>query len=286
MFIKQTLNRNIKKAKSISELLKNIINIALKNKALNIHLEPHGYHYHIRYRIDNELKAVAKIPFELGDKLIKYIQKRKDKNNNFTLLIDKKRSVFINLNIFQTIFGQKAILNFNKQNNLGLASLKLNSEQVKIISDNLLNDKGLILLTGFKPLEKNKILYSLMHHLLENKNLNIFTIEDYINYSLPNIKQKALENFNDTSVFQSLQNISKEKPKTIILSHITGPNSAKMVINSALLNNLIITYLPLAEEYQKTIPSLKHWGIDDYLINSALKLIISPDNNGLNIQEF
>ncbi len=286
MFKKQSLKKNIKKSKNVKELLNNIINIALKYKANNIHLEPHGYHYHIRYRINKELKKVGRMPFALGESIITHLQKIKDKNDNFTLEVTPKKSVHINTNIFPTIFGTKATLHFIKQDGLGLSSLKLNSEQLETITNNLLSDKGLILLTGFKPLEKNKILYALMHHLLESRNLNIFTIEDYIDYPLPNVKQKVLENFNDTSVFQNLQTITKKNPQAIMLSHIMGPNSARMVINSALLNNLILTYLPLEKEYYKTIPSLKHWGIDDYLIKSAIKLIIYPDNNTLDFQEF
>ena len=286
MFIKQKLNRKIKKNRNPKELLNNIISIAFKNKANNIHLEPHGYYYHIRYKINNELKKVGRIPFELGKNIINHIKKINDKNNNFTLNIDKKISTNINSNIFPTIFGEKVSLNFLKQNGIGLSSLKLDQDQLNTITNNLLNNKGLILLTGFKPVEKNKILYALIHHLLENKSSNIFTIEDYISYSLPNVKQKSLENFNDTSVFQNLQNINKKNPNTIILSHITGPISAKTIINSALLNNLIITYLPLSKEDYKKIPSLKHWGIEDYLVKSALKLIIYPGEENINIIEF
>ena len=208
------------------------------------------------------------------------------RSNNFTLKIDKKKSININFHIFPTIFGAKATLHFIKKDGIGLTSLKLNPDQLNTITNTLLNDKGLVLLTGFKPLKKNKILYALMHHLLESRDLNMFTIEDYIDYSLPNVKQKALENFTDTSVFQNLKTISKKNPQAIMLSHISGPTSARMVINSALLNNLILTYLPLSEEYYNKIPSLKHWGIDDYLIKSVIKLIMYPNKNKIEIKEF
>jgi len=284
MFVKQKINKSIKKSKTASELLNDITNIALDNNANNIHLEPRGYYYHIRYRIDNELKNVGRMPFEFGTKLINYINKIKSKNDNFTLDL-KNKSININSYSFPTIFGEKVTLNFIKKDGIGLTSLKLNKDQINTITNSLLNDKGLILLTGFKASEKNKVLYALMHNLLENNNSNLFSIEDYIDYSLPNVKQKALEKFDDTSVFRNLQTINKKNPNAIMLSHITGPTTAKMVINSALLNNLIITYLPNKEEYNK-IPSLDHWGIDEYLIKSALKLIIHPDEDGINIIEY
>ena len=284
MFVKQKINKTIKNSKKESELLNNITNIALSNNANNIHLEPHGYYYHIRYRINNELKKIGRMPFEFGNILINYINKIKNKDDNFTLDL-KNKSININSHSFPTIFGEKITLNFIKKDGIGLTSLKLNQDQINTITNNLLNDKGLILLTGFKASEKNKVMYALMHNLLENKNSNIYSIEDYIDYSLPNVKQKALEKFNDTSVFRNLQTISKKNSNTIMLSHITGPTTAKMVINSALLNNLVITYLPNKEDYNK-IPSLEHWGIDEYLIKSALKLIIYPKDDGINIIEY
>lgn len=284
MFVKQKINKTIKNSKTASELLNNITNIALSNNANNIHLEPHGYYYHIRYRINNELKKIGRMPFEFGNILINYINKIKNKDDNFTLDL-KNKSININSHSFPTIFGEKITLNFIKKDGIGLTSLKLNQDQINTITNNLLNDKGLILLTGFKASEKNKVMYALMHNLLENKNSNIYSIEDYIDYSLPNVKQKALEKFNDTSVFRNLQTISKKNSNTIMLSHITGPTTAKMVINSALLNNLVITYLPNKEDYNK-IPSLEHWGIDEYLIKSALKLIIYPKDDGINIIEY
>ena len=96
MFKKQSLKKNIKKSKNVKELLNNIINIALKYKANNIHLEPHGYHYHIRYRINKELKKVGRMPFALGENIITHLQKIKDKNDNFTLEVTPKKSVHIN----------------------------------------------------------------------------------------------------------------------------------------------------------------------------------------------
>lgn len=62
-----------------------------------------------------------------------------------------------------------------------------------------------------------------------------------------------------------------------MVSKISGPESAKQIINAA-AHNIVLTYLP-AGTLEESMMFLKNWGIDDYVLESVLKHIITHQDN-------
>ena len=174
-----------------------------------------------------------------------------------------------------TLKGEKIILKILGDQTLD--SLPFTQKDLDSLSKNLKQKKGLILLTQIKLTDKNKLLYALLQQL-DEKDLDIFTLEEFIECPLPGVHQQQLETWQDEKVCHRLEKLLRHHPDVIMVSQITSPSIAKMIINAAMTDNLVIAYIP-GSDYQESLAYLQNWGIDKYLIDSAINSIITQQGD-------
>jgi type II secretory ATPase GspE/PulE/Tfp pilus assembly ATPase PilB-like protein len=279
----QNLQSLIKdESKSASAILSAVLNDAFKQQAESIHLETVDQEINLRYRTNNVLKKIDVLPKNWIKVLSPHLKKLANlslendspQEGRFKIKIGKQEKNLI-VAFWPTHMGEKIILKII--NDDALDALPFTKKDLDILNKSLDKKTGLILLTQIKLADKNKLLYALLNQL-QDKNLDIFTIEDFIERPLPGIHQQQLETWQDEKVGQTLEKLFRHQPDVVMVSKITGPNIARVIIDAAMTENLVIAYLP-GGDYQESLEHLQNWGIDKYILDSAINTIITQQGN-------
>ena len=253
-----------------------------KKQAESVHLETVDQEINLRYRINNGLKKINVLPMNWIKILSPHLKKLANlsldddspQEGRFKIKIGKQEKNLI-VAFWPTHFGEKIILKI--LNDDGLSTLPFTKKDLNILNKSLDQKTGLILLTQIKLADKNKILYALLNQL-QDQNLDIFTLEDFIERPIQGIHQQQIETWQDEKVGQMLEKLFRHQPDVVMVSKITGPIIAKAIINAAMTENLVIAYLP-SSDYQESLEYLENWGIDKYILDSAINAIITQEGN-------
>lgn len=263
----------------IDELIKEAINL----KASDIHIETYLDEIRIRYRIYGKLKTVDKLNAKYHSILLTRIklmsgmdiaEKRLPQDGRIDFYYNN-RLIDLRISTIPTVDGEKAvirILDSEKfkvdKNNLGISK-----EDINIIDNLLKYENGMILVTGPTGCGKTTTLYALIQELNKD-DVNIVTIEDPVEYKIRGINQiqineKAGIYFNNT-----LRSILRQDPDIILVGEMRDIDTANIGIRASITGHKVFTTLHTNDAYS-TILRLMDMGVEDYLIKSSVKGVIS-----------
>ena len=263
----------------IDELIKEAINL----KASDIHIETYLDEIRIRYRIYGKLKTVDKLNAKYHSILLTRMklmsgmdiaEKRLPQDGRIDFYYNN-RLIDLRISTIPTVDGEKAvirILDSEKfkvdKNNLGISK-----EDIKIIDNLLKYENGMILVTGPTGCGKTTTLYALIQELNKD-DVNIVTIEDPVEYKIRGINQiqineKAGIYFNNT-----LRSILRQDPDIILVGEMRDIDTANIGIRASITGHKVFTTLHTNDAYS-TILRLMDMGVEDYLIKSSVKGVIS-----------
>lgn len=263
----------------IDELIKEAINL----KASDIHIETYLDEIRIRYRIYGKLKTVDKLNAKYHSILLTRMklmsgmdiaEKRLPQDGRIDFYYNN-RLIDLRISTIPTVDGEKAvirILDSEKfkvdKNNLGISK-----EDINIIDNLLKYENGMILVTGPTGCGKTTTLYALIQELNKD-DVNIVTIEDPVEYKIRGINQiqineKAGIYFNNT-----LRSILRQDPDIILVGEMRDIDTANIGIRASITGHKVFTTLHTNDAYS-TILRLMDMGVEDYLIKSSVKGVIS-----------
>jgi len=149
---------------------------------------------------------------------------------------------------------------------LGLSKINLN-----IIREAIKKPYGLILITGPTGSGKSTTLYSMMNELDKEKS-NIVSLEDPVEYHMPDINQSQMMPEIGYTFATGLRSILRQDPDIIMVGEIRDKETAQLAIQAALTGHLVLSTLHTNNAIG-AIPRLVDMGVDPYLI--APTLIVS-----------
>ena len=152
-----------------------------------------------------------------------------------------------------------------------LDKLGLSETNMKLIRDALSRPYGIILITGPTGSGKSTTLYSMINELDKEKN-NIISLEDPVEYHMPNVNQSQVMPEIGYTFASGLRSILRQDPDIIMVGEIRDKETAQLAIQAALTGHLVFSTLHTNSAIG-AIPRLIDMGVDPYLI--APTLIIS-----------
>jgi type IV pilus assembly protein PilB len=151
---------------------------------------------------------------------------------------------------------------------LGLDKLITDPETLNIVKDMVSKPFGLILVTGPTGSGKTTSLYS----ALSEKNdpgINISTVEDPIEYSLPGITQVQVIRQKGLDFSTALRAFLRQDPDVLLVGETRDRETAKTAIEAALTGHLVLTTLH-TNDAPGAIARLGEMGIEPFMISSSL----------------
>lgn len=260
------------------ELVDNILRRAVELKASDVHFEPRVEALHIRFRQDGVLQNGWIIDKEQQPSLISRIKIMANLDIAQGRLPQDGRAHFssngfnldLRVSTIPTLHGEKAVIRIlNRRSiDLKLRSLGFEEKDLNRYQQMLNRSHGIILISGPTGSGKTTTLYASLN-TLDAEKLNITTVEDPVEYQLPNINQIQVNYKTGLTFFSGLRSILRQDPDVIMVGEIRDPETAKTAIQAALTGHLVLSTIH-TNDASSAITRLIEMGIEPYLISSTL----------------
>jgi type IV pilus assembly protein PilB len=263
----------------VINLVNRILAKALHEKVSDIHIEPQEENLRIRFRRDGVLReAFDPLPKKIIPavtarfKIISSLdiaERRLPQDGRIRRMFEG-RKVDFRVNTLPSRYGEKVVLRIldNSSTQLGLNKLITDPETLQIVMDMVSRPFGLILVTGPTGSGKTTSLYS----ALAEKNdpgINISTVEDPIEYSLPGITQVQVIREKGLDFATALRAFLRQDPDVLLVGETRDKETAKTAIEAALTGHLVLTTLH-TNDAPGAIARLGEMGIEPFMVSSSL----------------
>ncbi len=265
----------------------NLVNMsilqAVKEGASDIHVEPDKSCVRIRYRIDGILHDLMTPPKDWHAAIISRIkvvgrmdiaEKRIPQEGRIHIFVEN-REIDLRISSMPTILGEKIVMRILDKSNLQLNLDKLGyaSDMVSSLKRMLNKPHGLFLVTGPTGSGKTTTLYSALD-LLRNKERNILTIEDPVEYQLELINQIQTHESVGLTFARTLRSVLRQDPDIVMVGEIRDEETAKVAVQAALTGHLVLSTLH-TNDSPGAITRLLNMGIEPYLLASCLVGVVA-----------
>ena len=271
-------------ASPVVALVDRILLQAMSVEASDIHVEPQQKGLRLRYRQDGVLQQYVE---PLPSRLIPAVTSR------FKILADldiaerrqaqdgrirrryRDRVVDFRVNTLPSRFGEKVCLRLldSSATQLGLDKLISNPTTLELVRDLGAKPFGMILVTGPTGSGKSTTLYSLLAER-NDPGINISTVEDPIEYTLPGITQCQVNREKGFDFATALRAFMRQDPDVLLVGETRDLETAKTAIEAALTGHLVLSTLH-ANDAPSTIARLDEMGVETFMVSAALIGIVS-----------
>jgi len=257
--------------------IKTIITNALRHRVSDIHLEPTTEGLKIRYRIDGILQDVATLALEISRKVIVAIKVKANLD-----IAESRRpqdgridegAVNMRVSTLPTPNGEKIVIRLLPRKNsfTNLSDLGFSGSALSMYNSWLKQPQGMIILTGPTGSGKTSTLYTSLQKIA-TQSVNVVTVEDPIEYSLPGITQTQLNQRAGVTFATGLRAILRQDPDIIMVGEIRDSETSQIALQASLTGHLVLTTLHTNDAIS-TIPRLKALGDCSTLSDALLGVV-------------
>lgn len=268
---------------NIIRLVESIFSLALQMQASDIHIEPLKDYSRVRVRRDGSLLELCSLPIVRHNAIISRMkllanmditEKRLPQDGRLALSFQSKQ-IDLRVASLSTILGEKlAIRVLDKSGSfLELERLGFSEQNLEKYNKLIHMANGLILITGATGCGKTTTLYATLS-TINNKEKNIITLEDPVEYFLEGVNQVAVNKKAGLDFNVALKSIVRQDPNIIMLGEIRDPQTAEIAIHAALTGHLVFSTLH-TNSALGAIARLIDMGIEPYLLLSALRGVVA-----------
>lgn len=269
----------------VSKLVQVIINHAIEGGSSDIHIEPIGDEFRVRFRIDGMLHSSLVLPKSVGMATISHIkilsnlkidETRKPQDGRFTAQKGKIISyddVDFRISTLPVINGEKVAMRILTKDDtvFDLKKLGLLGNNHKVLSSKIKETSGIILITGPTGSGKSTTLYSFLK-IINQEVRNIITLEDPVEYSLDGINQSQINPDIGYGFADGLRSILRQDPNVIMIGEIRDGETAELAIHAALTGHLVFSTLHTNNAIS-AIPRLIDMGVEPFLLSSSINAV-------------
>ncbi len=268
----------------VVRLVNSLLTDAIEKRSSDVHIEGYEEEVKAKYRIDGVLfTALESIDKKYQNLIISRIkimasldiaEKRRPQDGRFKLKF-KGRNIDFRVSILPTIFGESAVIRILDKTAVTLDVNKIGMEpdDLKKFKSCVREPYGMILVCGPTGSGKTTTLYSAMKfiHRSEDK---IITIEDPVEYQLPDIIQIPVNVKKGLTFAKGLRSIVRQDPDKIMIGEIRDEETAQIAVNAALTGHLVFSTVHSNNVFD-AISRLMNMGIDLYQFVSSFRMVMA-----------
>ncbi|MCQ2080733.1 MAG: Flp pilus assembly complex ATPase component TadA [Lachnospiraceae bacterium] len=267
----------------IVQLVKTMIEQAVRQRSSDIHIEPMERQVRIRYRIDGTLYERHTYSAKILPALVARIkiiggmdiaEKRKPQDGRITQVVDRLE-YDIRVSVLPTVYGEKIVMRLTSKTALTRAKkdLGFNDQELKVFDHILSNPHGILLVTGPTGSGKSTTLYTALSEL-NSSEVNIITVEDPVEANIDGINQVQTNNKANLTFASALRSILRQDPDIIMIGEIRDTETASIAVQASITGHLVVSTLH-TNSAASTITRLEDMGIEPYLIADSTVGIIA-----------
>ncbi len=255
-----------------------ILEQAIKQRASDVHLEPHAEGMRVRYRVDGILRDIMEIPRHLQSDVVSRVkimanlditERRKPQDGRIQMDLEEQE-VDMRISSLPTVYGEKIVARvLHKSSNLlELEDFGFSPANLEKIERMLRLSQGLILVTGPTGSGKSTTLYAFLNRL-NSPEKNIVTVEDPVEYRLAGVNQVQVNPRADLTFSTGLRTVLRQDPDVIMVGEIRDEETGEIAVRSALTGHLVLSTLH-TNSAVATITRLLNMNLQSYILSSTI----------------
>jgi type IV pilus assembly protein PilB len=268
---------------TVIKLLNQVLMLAIRDKASDIHFEPFENKYQMRYRIDGVLYDMESPPNYIAMALSSRIKvmagldiaERRLPQDGRIALVMGGNPVDLRVSILPTMFGESVVLRVldRTQVNLQLDMLGMQENDLKSVNQLIHKPNGIVVVTGPTGSGKTTTLYSALKELndIETK---IITTENPVEYDIDGLVQVQIRPDIGLTFAKCLRSILRQDPDIVMVGEIRDLETAQIAIQASLTGHLVFTTVH-TNDAPSTIARLLDLGLEPFLITATLEGIVA-----------
>ena len=244
------LLREMAEEAPIIELVNNLLSQAVDLEASDIHVEPAEESFAVRMRIDGVLHTRLTQPMDRFPavasriKLVAGIdiaERRLPQDGRISRRIAGK-DMDIRVSTVPCAFGESIVLRLlaQERGDLALHNLGMEPDHLELFRGWLQASNGIVLVTGPTGSGKSTTLASALEEADDGVH-KIITVEDPIEYQMPNITQIQAHAEIGYTFARALRHILRQDPNIIMIGEMRDLETAEIAIRSALTGHLVLS---------------------------------------------
>ena len=268
---------------TVIKLLNQVLMLAIRDKASDIHFEPFEDKYQMRYRIDGVLYDMESPPNYIAMALSSRIKvmagldiaERRLPQDGRIALVMSGNPVDLRVSILPTMFGESVVLRVldRTQVDLRLDMLGIEENDLATVNQLIQRPNGIVIVTGPTGSGKTTTLYSALKQL-NDVETKIITTENPVEYDIDGLVQVQIRPDIGLTFAKCLRSILRQDPDIVMVGEIRDLETAQIAIQASLTGHLVFTTVH-TNDAPSTIARLLDLGLEPFLITATLEGIIA-----------
>jgi len=246
-----TLNEEEAYSHPLVRLVNALVFEAVKMGASDLHFEPEENFIRLRYRIDGVLMTAQILHWQHWKGISQRIKlmanlniadKLSAQDGRFQMNLIG-RDIDFRTSTLPTVFGENIVLRVLDKHAgiLPLAKLGFSDHNLGLIKNAQKKPEGIIIVTGPTGSGKTTSLYSMLNEI-NTVDVNIQTLEDPVEYSLPMIRQTQVRE-GVLEFADGIRSILRQDPDVILIGEIRDKTTAQMALQASMTGHQVYTTL-------------------------------------------
>src|SRR5437763_4823130 len=267
----------------IVRLVNVLITQAVTDRASDIHIEPTERDVRVRYRIDGVLHEVMRSPKNIQSGIVSRLKIMADINiaerripqDGRVSAVIGGRAVDRRVATRPTVHGEKVVMRILDKSTalLKLSDLGFLPESMARYEQSYRKPYGTILVTAPTGSGTATTLYA-TPTIPTDDSKNVITVEDPVEYRLPNINQVQVNPKAGLTFAGALRSILRSDPDIVLVGEIRDRETATIAIEAALTGHLVLSTLH-TNDAATTPQRLIEMGVEPFLVGSAVDCIVA-----------
>jgi type IV pilus assembly protein PilB len=267
----------------IVQLVRSLIEQAVRQRASDIHIEALESKVRVRYRIDGALfermvydnsllPAISTRIKIMGGMDIS--EKRKPQDGRMSIVVDRQE-YDIRISSIPTVHGEKIVMRISSKLNLtrNKKELGLAQDEMARFDHMMASPFGIIFVTGPTGSGKSTTLYTALSEL-NREEVNIVTVEDPVEADIEGINQIQVNNKVDLTFASALRSILRQDPDIIMIGEIRDQETAGIAVQASITGHLVVSTLH-TNNAVGTLNRMADMGVERYLIADSVVGVIA-----------
>ncbi|WP_020391199.1 GspE/PulE family protein [Kribbella catacumbae] len=267
----------------VVQVVQLIITQALRDRASDVHIEPHDDRVRIRFRVDGALHDQLELPGSIGPAVVSRIkimadlnivERRRPQDGQISMDVEG-REVDIRVSTTAVVGGEKVVLRLLDKSRplFKLEQLGMPPEMARRYSSLLRSPYGMVICAGPTGSGKTTTLYGSLGEI-NTPERNIMTIEDPVEYTFSSINQIQINSSAGITFAGGLRSILRQDPDVILVGEVRDVETARIAVQSALTGHFVLSSLH-ATDAATALHRLLDMGIENFLIASSISAVVS-----------
>ncbi|MBF0284123.1 MAG: type II/IV secretion system protein [Magnetococcales bacterium] len=278
----QLLTVDTDDVRSLDPFISNLFQLAVKNRASDIHIRPMDKTISVAFRVDGVIRAMFALPlnFKRLTSTLKMragmdiAEQRLPQDGSFSETILNNRFDF-RASTTVCPFGENMVLRLlpMRSDFMGLTQLGFEDDDVAILKRIFNEPFGIVLLTGPTGSGKTTTLYAAVRALnLTEK--HVLTVENPIEYRIPLVRQTQINTKAGYTFANAIRFFLRHDPDVILVGEIRDKETAETAISASETGHLVLSTLH-TNTALGALPRLRSLGIPPFMLSDSLVGVVS-----------